>query len=108
MLENAVSLRCAILYKQSNFILPDHHLEMKFQAKSHVIKTQEYKAILRWNSRLLKLNSDPFAGDLFMATNNLPYYSLENALNNLFSDSQLNYWLSIATLLQFLRLLKGT
>ena len=35
--------------------------------------------------------SDPFAGDLFMATNNLPYYSLENALNNLFLDSQLNY-----------------
>ena len=36
--------------------------------------------------------SDSFAGDLFMATNNLPlYYSLENALNNLFLDSQLNY-----------------
>ena len=37
--------------------------------------------------------SDPFAGDLFMATNNLQvsYYSLENALNNLFLDSQLNY-----------------
>ena len=24
---------------QSNFILPDHHVEMKFQAKSHVIET---------------------------------------------------------------------
>ena len=35
--------------------------------------------------------SDPFDGDLFMATNNLSYYSLENALNNLFLDSQLNY-----------------
>ena len=37
--------------------------------------------------------SDPFAGDLFMATNNLQvsYYSLENALNNLFLDSQLNF-----------------
>ena len=35
--------------------------------------------------------SDPFASDLFMAINNLPYYSLENALNNLFLDSQLNY-----------------
>ena len=34
--------------------------------------------------------SDPFAGDLFMTTNNLPYYSLKNALNNLFLDSQLN------------------
>ena len=32
--------------------------------------------------------SDPFPSDLFMATNNLPYYSLENALNNLFLDSQ--------------------
>ena len=32
--------------------------------------------------------SDPFAGDLFMAINNLPlYYSLENALN-LFLHSQ--------------------
>ena len=28
---------------------------------------------------------------LFMAISNLPYYSLENALNNLFLDSQLNY-----------------
>ena len=35
--------------------------------------------------------SDAFAGDLFMATNNLPYYSLQNALNSLFLDSQLNY-----------------
>ena len=34
--------------------------------------------------------SDPFAGDLFMETNNIPYYSLGNALNNLFLDSQLN------------------
>ena len=33
--------------------------------------------------------SDPFAGDLFMETNNIPYYSLGNALNNLFLDSQL-------------------
>ena len=32
-----------------------------------------------------------FAGDLFMATTNLPYYSLENTLNNLFLDSELNY-----------------
>ena len=30
MLENAVSLRCSILYyvNQSNFILPDHYLEI--------------------------------------------------------------------------------
>ena len=35
--------------------------------------------------------SDPFSSDLFMETNNLPQYSLENALNNLFLDSQLNY-----------------
>ena len=40
MLENALSLRCAIFNtNQPNFILPDHHLEMKFQAKSHVIET---------------------------------------------------------------------
>ena len=54
--------------------------------------------------------SDAFAGDLFMATNNLPFYSLQNALNSLFLDSQLNYQhcLLIATLLQFLTLLKGT
>ena len=39
MLENAVSFRCAIYTNESNFILPDHHLEMKFQAKSHVIET---------------------------------------------------------------------
>ena len=35
--------------------------------------------------------SDPFSSDLFMETNNLPQYSLENALNNLFLDPQLNY-----------------
>ena len=54
--------------------------------------------------------SDAFAGDLFMAINNLPYYSLQNALNSLFLDSQLNHQhcLLIATLLQFLTLLKGT
>ena len=45
---------------------------------------------------------DPFAGDLFMATNNLTYYSLEKS--NRFLDSQLNYLHSIATLLQFLSL----
>ena len=32
--------------------------------------------------------SDPFTGDMFMATKNLPYYSTENALNNLFLDYQ--------------------
>ena len=32
-----------------------------------------------------------FAGDLFMTTTNLPYFSLENAVNNLFLYSELNY-----------------
>ena len=35
--------------------------------------------------------SDPCAGDLFIATNNLPYYSLASALNNLFLNFYLNY-----------------
>ena len=35
--------------------------------------------------------SDSYAGDLFRTTNNLPYYSLENALNSLFLNSELNY-----------------
>ena len=36
--------------------------------------------------------SDAFAGDLFMATNNLSlYYSLENALDDLFLHARLNY-----------------
>ena len=34
-------------------------------------------------------HSGQFAGDLFMSINKIPYYSLENALNNM--DSQLNY-----------------
>jgi hypothetical protein len=35
---------------------------------------------------------DPFAGDLFMANTALPaYYSIDNALNNLFAETQLNY-----------------
>ena len=33
----------------------------------------------------------PFAGDLFMANTALPYYSIDNALNNLFAETQLNY-----------------
>ena len=40
----------------------------------------------------LVLSQFSLAGDLFMATNNLPlYYSLENARSNLFLDSRLNY-----------------
>ena len=35
--------------------------------------------------------SDPCGGDLFMTTVMLPYYSLQNALNNLFLSSQINY-----------------
>ena len=34
---------------------------------------------------------DALAGDLLMATTTLPYYSLENAFNNLFGETQLNY-----------------
>ncbi|CAB4012613.1 Hypothetical predicted protein [Paramuricea clavata] len=34
---------------------------------------------------------DPFAGDLFMANTALPYYSIYNALTNLFAETQLNY-----------------
>jgi hypothetical protein len=42
--------------------------------------------------------SNPFAGDLFMMTDNLPHYSLENALNNLFFNSQLNYRYCLLTI----------
>ena len=35
--------------------------------------------------------SDPCGGDLFMTTVTLPYYSMQNALNNLFLSSQINY-----------------
>ena len=35
--------------------------------------------------------SDPCAGDLFIATNNLPYYFLASALNSLFFNFYLNY-----------------
>jgi hypothetical protein len=42
--------------------------------------------------------SNPFAGDLFMTTDNLPHYSLENALNNLFFNSQLNYRYCLLTI----------
>ena len=42
--------------------------------------------------------SNPFAGDLFMTTDNLPHYSLENALNNLFFDSQLNHQYCLLTI----------
>ncbi|CAB3992941.1 ATP-dependent DNA helicase PIF1 [Paramuricea clavata] len=34
---------------------------------------------------------DPFAGDLFMENTTLPYYSMEGALNNLFTEAHLNY-----------------
>ena len=39
MLVNAVGLRCAFYTNQSNFILPDHHLEFGNEAKRHVIET---------------------------------------------------------------------
>ena len=42
--------------------------------------------------------SNPFAGDLFMTSDNLPRYSLENALNNLFFDSQLNHQYCLLTI----------
>ena len=50
----------------------------------------------KWFQLLIKcilynIYSDAFAGNLSMATNNLPCYSLQNALNSLFLDSQLNY-----------------
>ena len=50
--------------------------------------------------------SDPFDGILFMATNNLSYYSLEKS--NLFLDSQLNYqqFLSIIRVTALSRTLK--
>ena len=40
VLENAVSLRCAILYfvNQSNFILPDHHLEIGNEISSEKLR----------------------------------------------------------------------
>ncbi|CAB3983680.1 ATP-dependent DNA helicase PIF1 [Paramuricea clavata] len=42
--------------------------------------------------------SDPYAGDLFTTTIDLPYYSLEEAFNNLFSDMQLNYQYCLLTI----------
>ena len=35
--------------------------------------------------------SDPCGGDLFVTSVTLPYHSLQNALNNLFLSSQINY-----------------
>ena len=42
--------------------------------------------------------SNPLVGDLFMTTSNLPHYSLENALTNLFFASELNYQYCLLTI----------
>jgi hypothetical protein len=42
--------------------------------------------------------SDPYAVDLFTTTIDLPYYSLEEAFNNLFLDLHLNYQYCLLTI----------
>ena len=43
------------------------------------------------SENIFAIQCDPCGGDLFMTTVTLPYYSLQNALNNLFLSSQINY-----------------
>jgi hypothetical protein len=45
----------------------------------------------KWFQFHLQYYSDPFGGDLFMEAATLPYYLLENVLNNIFGDTHLNY-----------------
>ena len=59
--------------------------------KSYLLLTDVPELVSVFDNIYSLQYSEPLAGDLFMETTNLPYYSLENALYNLFDDSQFNY-----------------
>ena len=76
--------------------------------KSYLLLTDVPEMVSVFDGIYCMQYGDPFAGDLFMANTALPYYSIYNALTNLFAETQLNYQhcLLVVILLQFLRLLK--
>ena len=59
--------------------------------KSYLLLTDVPEMVSVFDGIYCMQYGDPFAGDLFMANTALPYYSIENALNNLFMETHLNY-----------------
>ena len=59
--------------------------------KSYLLLTDVPKMVSVFDGIYCMEYGDPFAGDLFMAYTTLPYYSIENALNDLFTETCLNY-----------------
>ena len=59
--------------------------------KSYLLLTDVPEMVSVFDGIYCMVYGDPFAGDLFMANTTLPYYSIENALNNLFTETSLNY-----------------
>ncbi|CAB4008426.1 ATP-dependent DNA helicase PIF1, partial [Paramuricea clavata] len=62
-----------------------------FVNKSYLLLTDVPEMVSVFDGIYCMQYGDPFAGDLFMANTALPYYSIENALNNLFMETHLNY-----------------
>jgi hypothetical protein len=59
--------------------------------KSYLLLTDVPEMVSVFDGIYCMQYGDPFAGDLFNANTALPYYSIDNALNNLFAETQLNY-----------------
>ena len=59
--------------------------------KSYLLLTDVPEMVSVFDGIYCMQYGDPFAGDLFMENTALPYYSIENALNNLFTETHLNY-----------------
>ena len=61
--------------------------------KSFLLLCDIPNTISLYNTVFFVQYGNPFAGNLFMTSNNFPYCSLEHALNNLFSCSRYEYCL---------------
>ena len=59
--------------------------------KSYLLLTDVPEMVSVFDGIYCMQYGEPFAGDLFMANTALPYYSIDNALNNLFAETHLNY-----------------
>ncbi|CAB4030858.1 ATP-dependent DNA helicase PIF1, partial [Paramuricea clavata] len=63
--------------------------------KSYLLLTDVPEMVSVFDGIYCMQYGEPFAGDLFMANTALPYYSIENALNNLFMENYQHCMLTI-------------
>ena len=70
----------SILYAGNNL----YSFISNFVNKTYLLLTDLPEVVSILNGTYFLEYSDPLAGDVFLDNNNIPYYSLENTLNNLF------------------------